>query len=100
TAISLHDALPIYGGSAVADQRILYNKKVASPTTPTQPGYAFAGWYKDAAFSTAWNFDADVVTGNTTLYAKWSNIGGGGEGSSNYTYTLSFMTNEGTAVAA
>ncbi|MEK4387210.1 InlB B-repeat-containing protein [Solibacillus sp. FSL W7-1464] len=88
------------GGSAVADQRIGYNGKIASPATPTQPGYAFAGWYKDAAFSTAWDFNADVVTGNTTLYAKWSNIGGGGEGSSNYTYTLSFMTNEGTAVAA
>jgi uncharacterized repeat protein (TIGR02543 family) len=29
------------------------------------------GWYTDIACTTAWNFAADAVTANMTLYAKW-----------------------------
>ena len=39
---------------------------------PTKNGYTFHGWCKDAAFTNSWNFDADTVTGNITLYAKWT----------------------------
>ena len=30
------------------------------------------GWYKEIDCSTAWDFTNDTVTGNTTLYAKWT----------------------------
>jgi hypothetical protein len=33
----------------------------------------FIGWYKEPEFINLWNFNDDVVTGNTTLYAKWVN---------------------------
>lgn len=39
---------------------------------PTREGYLFAGWYKEANGTTAWDWAADKVTGNVTLYAKWN----------------------------
>jgi len=46
----------------------------------TRSSYTFGGWYKEAACANAWNFSTDTVTGNITLYAKWTYIGGGGGG--------------------
>ncbi|MGO5097067.1 S-layer homology domain-containing protein [Agathobaculum sp. LCP25S3_E8] len=60
------------GGSAVAPVTVSENSKLIAPTAPTKAGYTFHGWYKDAAFTNRWNFDADTVTGNITLYAKWA----------------------------
>ena len=51
----------------VADGSIIYNE----PTSPSQEGYVFIGWYKDEEFENAWDFATDTVTSNTTLYAKW-----------------------------
>jgi uncharacterized repeat protein (TIGR02543 family) len=59
------------GGSAIASQSVASGGKVTQPADPTKTGYTFAGWYKEAAKTTLWNFDTDVVTANTTLYAKW-----------------------------
>lgn len=39
---------------------------------PKREGYEFAGWYTEDALINAWNFDKDIVTSNTTLYAKWN----------------------------
>lgn len=33
--------------------------------------YIFKGWYKDKGLTTEWDFDNDVVEGDTTIYAKW-----------------------------
>lgn len=35
-------------------------------------GFTFEGWYKDEAFTQAWDFATDKVTANTVLFAKWS----------------------------
>lgn len=59
-------------GSAPAMQYIAQGGKVNTPTKPSATGYSFDGWYKEAACTNAWNFQTDTVTGNTTLYAKWS----------------------------
>ena len=48
-----------------------YNK-VTKPTDPSAPEVKFEGWYKDSEFNTAWNFDTDTVSDNTTIYAKWN----------------------------
>lgn len=46
--------------------------KVTKPADPpTREGYTFVDWYKEAACTTAWKFDNDTVTADTTLYAKW-----------------------------
>ncbi|MGG0175934.1 S8 family serine peptidase [Gottfriedia acidiceleris] len=60
------------GGSAVDAIKANYNTMIAQPTVPTRTGYTFAGWYKDAAGQTPWNFATDKVTSDTTMYAKWS----------------------------
>ena len=51
----------------VADGSIIYNE----PTSPSQEGYVFKGWYKDDGFENVWDFETDTVTADTTLYAKW-----------------------------
>ena len=59
-------------GSAPANQTVDYGTKVTEPSAPTATGYTFGGWYKEAECTNAWNFTTDVVTGNITLYAKWT----------------------------
>ncbi|MDT3697824.1 MAG: InlB B-repeat-containing protein [Thermincola sp.] len=61
------------GGSVVADiNNVVLGTKISAPAVPTRSGHIFGGWYKEAAFTTAWDFGTDTVTGNVTLYAKWT----------------------------
>ena len=76
------------GGSAVLQQIVKEGKKVVKPDDPTRDGYAFVAWFKEAAFANEWRFDADVVIGDISLYAKWElNV-----------FIVSFDSNEGSAV--
>lgn len=78
-------------GSAVeAITDVADGSTILEPADPTRTGYNFLGWFKDELLTTAWDFDADVVTEDITLYAKWELI----------VYTVSFESNEGSAVAA
>ncbi|WP_208590014.1 InlB B-repeat-containing protein, partial [Gracilibacillus suaedae] len=77
------------GGSAVSQQSVPYQEKVSEPEAPERTGYTFAGWYTDETYETVWDFEEDVVTEDTTLYAKWK--------ISNY--EVSFETNGGSAVS-
>ena len=62
------------GGSAVAPQRVTAGSAAVRPADPVRAGYAFAGWFSDAALTRAYDFKA-AVTGNMTLYAKWNGTG-------------------------
>ncbi len=69
------------GGSVVPAANPVQGKPMVAPSDPVREGYAFLGWYTDAAGTTAWNF-SDPVTSDMTLYAKWEkkaspNPGGG-----------------------
>ncbi|MEY8387691.1 InlB B-repeat-containing protein [Oscillospiraceae bacterium 38-13] len=69
------------GGSAVNPIKVTHGKTAVQPGNPTRSGYAFGGWYKESGYTNAWNFTTDTVTGDITLYAKWTqNSGGGGGG--------------------
>ncbi len=64
------------GGSAVVTQEVDAGQKANEPVAPTkendnQYSYSFAGWYKEAGFINAYNFN-DAVNENTTLYATWN----------------------------
>ncbi len=77
------------GGSAVSDQSVAYGEKASAPTpAPTKAGYTFGGWYKDAGHTQAYDF-TNVITENTTIYAKWKA----------QTYTVSFKTDGGSTVS-
>ncbi|GAA3876250.1 hypothetical protein GCM10022381_18630 [Leifsonia kafniensis] len=78
------------GGSPVADGTATHNGLVLQPTTaPTRTGYTFNGWFTQATDGTAWNFATDTITGATTLHAQWTIN----------TYTVTFNSQKGTAVA-
>jgi uncharacterized repeat protein (TIGR02543 family) len=51
----------------------------------TKTNYGFGGWYKEENCINQWNFTADTVTGDITLYAKWD---------TNY-HTVNFEANGG-----
>ncbi|MFF6017782.1 InlB B-repeat-containing protein, partial [Lysinibacillus fusiformis] len=77
------------GGSAVSDQSVAYGEKASAPTpAPTKAGYTFGGWYKDVGRTQVYDF-TNVITENTTIYAKWKA----------QTYTVSFNTDGGSTVS-
>ena len=63
------------GGTPVESQTVANNSTVAQPAAPTRDGYTFGGWYTDEGCTTAYDFNAPV-TGNLTLYAKWTQDSG------------------------
>ena len=59
------------GGTEVSSQTILTGQKATQPAAPVREGYEFAGWYSDSELTTAYDFNS-AVSGNITLYAKWT----------------------------
>ena len=61
------------GGSEVAAQTVVNGKSASKPAQdPTRNGFVFVGWYADAAFTTPYAFGSAPVTGDTTVFARWS----------------------------
>lgn len=69
------------------DQTIEAGTKAAKPTTtPTATGYRFDKWCKDAALTTEFDFSKELISTDTTIYAKWVK-----------THTVKFITEHGVA---
>lgn len=81
------------GGTAVDRQVVATGSKVKLPSAPTRTSHTFGGWYKEQVCMTPWNFDADTVTNDMTLYAKWI-----ADTPAVKSYTITFESNGGTAV--
>jgi len=83
------------GGSAIAAVKVNEGTTVTlSGYKPTQAGYKFEGWYADAALTV--RVTRVTMTSDMTVYANWEaddffEPGG--------LYTLTFVTDGGTAVA-
>ena len=53
-------------------QTVEYGNYATQPETPERAGYDFVGWFTDNnTFLNEWDFATDIVTQDTTLYAKW-----------------------------
>lgn len=76
------------GGSAVSAQTVSDGAKATQPTAPTKEGVKFGGWYTEAAYTHAWDFEKNIVTTDITLYARWTSK----------TFTVKFDTNGGNSI--
>ncbi len=59
-------------GTAPSSQEVVKNQHVIEPAALSAAEWIFGGWYKEAECINAWDFASDVVTGTTTLFAKWT----------------------------
>ena len=58
-------------GTAPAAQNVNYGSNATEPAALYSSGYTFGGWYTDPECTAAYDFSTPV-TGNLTLYAKWT----------------------------
>ena len=62
-----------YDGEQNIDTKfVLKDTKLTAPISLGVEGYTLDGWYKEATFKNKWDFEKDVVTEATDLYAKWN----------------------------
>jgi len=59
------------GGNAVGEQYVEDGYTAFRPADPHKQGGIFSGWYLDAALTVPYDFSVPV-TGDITLYAKWT----------------------------
>jgi uncharacterized repeat protein (TIGR02543 family) len=76
------------GGSSVPDQTVNSGATATRPANPTRNGFTFDDWYSNSGLTTVYSFSTPV-TGNTTLYAKWTAV---------TQYTVTFISNGGSSV--
>jgi len=62
------------GLPAPGDQLIAHEGKIAKLQAMNKDHYGFGGWYTEADFKNEWNFAADIVKEDFTLYARWEPI--------------------------
>ena len=62
-------------GTAPAPQTVLSGTTATKPTAPTAKGWTFGGWYTEKACTNAFDFTT-AITGDITLYAKWTRDSG------------------------
>ncbi|MEY2392604.1 InlB B-repeat-containing protein [Lysinibacillus capsici] len=77
------------GGTTIPAQTIAHGEKATEPPSPTKAGHTFVGWYTSSMGNTAFNFDT-TITGDITIYAKWSPV----------THTVSFDVDGGSTISA
>jgi uncharacterized repeat protein (TIGR02543 family) len=69
----------------IASQTVEHGSTATQPNTPEREGFNFMGWFTDnGTFTNQWNFTSNIVTQDTTLFAKWQIK----------TYTVSFAGEE------
>jgi len=90
TGVPLTVGFETNGGSTVAPIEVAYNSYATAPTPPTKAGHTFKGWFIDEELGISFDFEAEPVTEEMTLYAKWEIVN----------YTVSFETNGGFAVTS
>jgi uncharacterized repeat protein (TIGR02543 family) len=65
-----------YGGSSVDTRHIEAGGLILNLINPTRTDFIFDGWFRDAAYTQAFNI-LTPVTATMTLHARWRPVGGG-----------------------
>ena len=63
----------------LASVSVKKNATLSEPVAITKDGFVFDGWYTDASFTEKYDF-TKAVTKSFTLYAKWTEVEGSGDG--------------------
>ena len=59
-------------GNRIIEQTVIKHfEYVQAPTNPIKEGYSFVGWYQDSACTQEYDFYAETVTGDVTIWAKF-----------------------------
>jgi len=64
-----------FGNNLAQTQDVEHGGTATKPNDLTRNYYTFGGWCKDAECNDPWIFETEVVTDNTTIYAKWTYVG-------------------------
>ncbi len=76
------------GGSSIADAKVANGDKASKPAeNPTKTGHVFLGWYADAGYTKSFAFESQIITENTTVYARWAEVS---EGQLEYTVAYDY----------
>ena len=62
------------GAAPIEAQKVVQNTKVTKPNNPERNGYLFGGWYKENTLTNEFDFNTELITANTILYAKWNKL--------------------------
>lgn len=63
-------------GTAPKSQAVAANGHAVQPKAPIESGWTFEGWFKESSCINEYKFANETVTGNITLYAKWTEYKG------------------------
>ncbi|MCB5941188.1 leucine-rich repeat protein [bacterium 210820-DFI.6.52] len=69
-----------FAGTGLADTEAAVGSLLPQPADPTREGYRFGGWYQDEGCTLPWDFAADRVEGELTLYPRWIPLEGTPDG--------------------
>jgi len=56
----------------IPNKTVSKNKKIDKPNAPNRTNYIFGGWYKESDCITPFDFENEIISKNTTLYALWN----------------------------
>ena len=59
-------------GTVLNTQTVAHGALANEPLAPILDNHIFDGWFKETECSNIWDFTTDLVTQDTTLYAKWT----------------------------
>jgi uncharacterized repeat protein (TIGR02543 family) len=87
------------GGTAVGSMTAPNGSSITLPAAPTRPGYTFNGWFLAVTGGTALT-SPYTLTGSLTLFAQWTDNGGGGGPGASTTITQTSPTKGVTSTKA
>lgn len=76
-----------FSGVSANAVTVTNGKKCERPTNPEKEGHLFVNWYKDSTCLEVFDFDKEIITENTTVYARFV-----AKESYDYEFTVSFET--------
>lgn len=59
-------------GEQIEPETVNKGELLTKPDVPTVEGYTFSAWYQEPECINPWDFETDMITQDTILYAKWT----------------------------